>query len=53
MSLRHALLGALADHPRTGYELLKHFEQSFEKGFEGGFKALEKALDKAFKPKAQ
>ena len=28
MSLRHALLGALADHPRTGYELLKHFEQS-------------------------
>ncbi len=29
MSLRYALLGALADHPRTGYELLKHFEQSF------------------------
>jgi DNA-binding PadR family transcriptional regulator len=28
MSLRHALLGALADCPRTGYELLKHFEQS-------------------------
>jgi len=28
MSLRHALLGALADRPRTGYELLKHFEQS-------------------------
>src|SRR5262245_37291189 len=28
MSLRHALLGALADHPRTGYGLLKHFEQS-------------------------
>ena len=28
MSLRHALLGALADQPRTGYELLKHFEQS-------------------------
>jgi PadR family transcriptional regulator, regulatory protein AphA len=28
MSLRHALLGALADHPRTGYALLKHFEQS-------------------------
>jgi PadR family transcriptional regulator, regulatory protein AphA len=28
VSLRHALLGALADRPRTGYELLKHFEQS-------------------------
>jgi DNA-binding PadR family transcriptional regulator len=28
MSLRHALLGALADSPRTGYGLLKHFEQS-------------------------
>jgi PadR family transcriptional regulator AphA len=28
MSLRHALLGALADRPRTGYELLKHFQQS-------------------------
>jgi len=29
MSLRHAVLGALADQPRTGYELLKHFRQSF------------------------
>jgi len=28
MSLRYALLGSLADHPRTGYALLKHFEQS-------------------------
>ena len=28
MSLRHALLGVLADEPRTGYALLKHFEQS-------------------------
>jgi PadR family transcriptional regulator AphA len=28
MSLRHALLGALADRPRTGYQLVKHFEQS-------------------------
>ena len=28
MSLRHALLGALAEQPRSGYELLKHFEQS-------------------------
>jgi DNA-binding PadR family transcriptional regulator len=28
MSLRHALLGALADEPRTGYGLLKHFQQS-------------------------
>jgi len=28
MSLRHALLGALAECPRTGYQLLKHFEQS-------------------------
>jgi len=28
MSLRYALLGALADHPRTGYALLKHFQQS-------------------------
>jgi PadR family transcriptional regulator, regulatory protein AphA len=30
MSLRHALLGALADRPRTGYSLLKHFEQSLD-----------------------
>jgi DNA-binding PadR family transcriptional regulator len=28
MTLRYALLGALADQPRTGYELLKHFRQS-------------------------
>jgi PadR family transcriptional regulator AphA len=28
MSLRYALLGALADRPRTGYALLKHFQQS-------------------------
>ena len=28
MALRFALLGALADQPRTGYALLKHFEQS-------------------------
>jgi len=28
MSLRYALLGALADSPRTGYALLKPFEQS-------------------------
>ncbi len=28
MALRYAVLGALADSPRTGYELLKHFEQS-------------------------
>jgi PadR family transcriptional regulator, regulatory protein AphA len=28
MALRYALLGALADQPRTGYSLLKHFEQS-------------------------
>ncbi len=28
MALKYALLGALADRPRTGYELLKHFEQS-------------------------
>jgi DNA-binding PadR family transcriptional regulator len=28
MPLRHALLGALADRPRTGYALLKHFQQS-------------------------
>ena len=28
MSLRYALLGSLADRPRTGYALLKHFEQS-------------------------
>jgi PadR family transcriptional regulator, regulatory protein AphA len=29
MSLRHAVLGALADEPRNGYALLKHFQQSF------------------------
>ena len=28
MSLRHALLGVLAEQPRTGYALLKHFRQS-------------------------
>jgi DNA-binding PadR family transcriptional regulator len=28
MALRYALLGAIAEQPRTGYELLKHFEQS-------------------------
>ncbi len=28
MALRYALLGALADQSRTGYALLKHFEQS-------------------------
>jgi len=28
MALRYALLGALADQPRTGYALLKHFQQS-------------------------
>lgn len=28
MALRYALLGSLADHPRTGYELQKHFQQS-------------------------
>ncbi|HWN21456.1 MAG TPA: PadR family transcriptional regulator [Gaiellaceae bacterium] len=28
MSLRHALLGVLAHEPRSGYALLKHFEQS-------------------------
>ena len=28
VALRHALLGSLADQPRTGYALLKHFEQS-------------------------
>jgi DNA-binding PadR family transcriptional regulator len=27
-TLGHALLGVLADRPRTGYALLKHFEQS-------------------------
>jgi DNA-binding PadR family transcriptional regulator len=27
-TLGHALLGLLADYPRTGYALLKHFEQS-------------------------
>ena len=28
MSLRHALLGLLAERPKTGYGLLKHFERS-------------------------
>ncbi len=28
MALRYALLGSLADQPRTGYALVKHFEQS-------------------------
>ena len=28
MALRYALLGALSDRPRTGYELLKHFQHS-------------------------
>ena len=28
MSLRHALLGLLAEHPASGYELTKQFERS-------------------------
>jgi DNA-binding PadR family transcriptional regulator len=28
VALRYALLGSLADQPRTGYALVKHFEQS-------------------------
>jgi DNA-binding PadR family transcriptional regulator len=28
VSLRYAVLGALADHPRTGYGLMKHFQGS-------------------------
>ena len=36
MSLRHALLGALADRPRTGYGLLKHFEQSLAYAWPAG-----------------
>jgi DNA-binding PadR family transcriptional regulator len=36
MSLRHALLGALADQPRTGYSLLKHFEQSLAYAWPAG-----------------
>ena len=28
MSLRHALLGLLADRPYSGWQLLKHFEGS-------------------------
>jgi PadR family transcriptional regulator AphA len=28
VALRYALLGSLADRPRTGYALVKHFEQS-------------------------
>ena len=28
MSLRHALLGLLADRPYTGWQLLKHFQGS-------------------------
>jgi PadR family transcriptional regulator, regulatory protein AphA len=36
MSLRHALLGALADRPRTGYELLKHFQQSLAYAWPAG-----------------
>ena len=28
MSLRHALLGLLAEHPASGYDLLKQFEGS-------------------------
>ncbi|MFD2419633.1 PadR family transcriptional regulator [Amycolatopsis pigmentata] len=31
MSLRHALLGLLADRPQTGYDLSKRFEQSLSR----------------------
>ena len=36
MSLRYALLGSLADQPRTGYALLKHFEQSLAYAWPAG-----------------
>jgi PadR family transcriptional regulator, regulatory protein AphA len=36
MSLRHALIGVLADEPRTGYGLLKHFEQSLAYAWPAG-----------------
>jgi DNA-binding PadR family transcriptional regulator len=36
MSLRHALLGALADQPRTGYSLLKHFQGSLAYAWPAG-----------------
>jgi PadR family transcriptional regulator AphA len=28
MSLRHAILGLLEEHPMSGYDLLKRFEQA-------------------------
>lgn len=31
MSLRYALLGLLTDHPASGYELTKHFENSLQR----------------------
>ena len=36
MSLRHALLGALADQPRTGYGLLKHFQSTLAYAWPAG-----------------
>ena len=36
MPLRHALIGVLADEPRTGYGLLKHFEQSLAYAWPAG-----------------
>ena len=36
MSLRHALLGSLADRPRTGYALTRHFEQSLAHAWPAG-----------------
>src|SRR4029450_11792687 len=35
MALRYALLGSLADQPRTGYALVKHFEQSLAYAWPG------------------
>ncbi len=36
MALRYALLGALADQPRTGYELQRHFQQSLAYAWPAG-----------------
>jgi PadR family transcriptional regulator, regulatory protein AphA len=52
MSLRHALLGALADCPRTGYALLRHFEQSLAYAWPAGhsqiYPELARLLEEGF-----
>ena len=49
MSLRHALLGALADSPRSGYGLFKHFDQSLGYTWPAGHSQIYPELSRLLK----